>query len=284
MKPQQTRFFKYFHFTDSDFSVKLSREIGYADMSLRVCKDQTNASIDAYNACIQSEPESITHHVAGEIFSTIHITKKNKKTYCTNCLYIISLEGESTEVHAFLSVLLQQDFTWLQEGRMLIDSVDPNEINLYRISVDTDEETQISLMQYSGEVEMFYSYRYSYVMDEYEGPIPVNPKDKFIHLNLRPRESLIDEDETFHRFNKPKLTKVNAFNKDTESKKNKDATNNSTSSSNNEDTGISYIEDLSDYFYETEIFLSVTNKRKDLPANYSIVFNAGDSIRYINDG
>jgi len=37
-----------------------------------------------------------------------------------------------------------------------------------------------------------------------------------------------------------------------------------------------YIEDLSEYFFETEIFIAVVNKRQDIPSNYSIVFNGGD--------
>jgi hypothetical protein len=160
---------------------------------------------------------------------------------------------------------------------MLIDSVDAGSINLYRISVDTDEETSVSLQQYSGDVELFYSYRYSYFLEEYDGPMKVNQSDKFVHLNLRPRDFLIDDDPTFHRFNKPKLTKVNSSYKDTESKKNSE-------NPTVKDDGVAYIEDLSDYFYETEIFLCVNNKKKDRIANYSIVFNAGDSFRYINDG
>lgn len=78
---------------------------------------------------------------------------------------------------------------------------------------------------------------------------------------------MIDDDDSFHPFNKPKLNKVKAG----DEKLMKSSVNDTSVEKN-----YAYIEDLSEYFFETEIFIAVVNKRQDIPSNYSIVFNGGD--------
>ncbi|EAS00563.2 transmembrane protein, putative (macronuclear) [Tetrahymena thermophila SB210] len=270
LKDGQTKYFKYFHFTDTDFQIKLSREIGFPDMQLRVCKKAKTSSFQDFQKCLQEvTPQIDDQHTAGESSSVIHISRNDTKLYCLNCLYIIGLEVDNkAETHAFLSVLLQQDFTWLQEGRQIIDSVDSKGINLYRLSVDSDEETQITLNSINGEVELYYSYRYSYIIKDYIGPLKVNPSDKFIHKTIRPRQDL-EDDKSVNLFNKP--TKIPNANKNPDKKFNYDQN--------------SQFDDLSEFFYESEIYLCVKNvDKRGIAANYSLVFSAGDEYRYIYDG
>lgn len=48
LQPKEMRYFKYFHFSSSDFIVKISREIGYLDIHLLVCKSHHDSSIESF--------------------------------------------------------------------------------------------------------------------------------------------------------------------------------------------------------------------------------------------
>ncbi|EGR29732.1 hypothetical protein IMG5_149750 [Ichthyophthirius multifiliis] len=165
------RYFKYFHFSDSDFTVKLQREIGYADLGIRVCKNAKNSKITSFEKCLKNTNEQTIQYTAGESFSNIHVSQDNEELYCQECLYIISVSAHEGETHAFISVIFQQDFTWLQESRQIRDFVEVNTLNLYRISVDQDEVTDLSVQSFNGSVEVYYSYEYTFDLKEFKyGP------------------------------------------------------------------------------------------------------------------
>ena len=70
--------------------------------------------MSTFDECLKNHKEYIEEqHTAGDMFSHIFINKNDKENYCNDCLYIITLKGDETETHAFLSILLEEDFTWL---------------------------------------------------------------------------------------------------------------------------------------------------------------------------
>jgi|NOAtaT_7_FD_contig_31_92645_length_534_multi_3_in_0_out_0_1 hypothetical protein len=121
------------NYFNTAFKIKLTRETGWADIKLSVCKNQDQN----FENCIgENEKILIEKHVAGESAATIHITPDDPN-YCTYCTYFIHVDSEPNEgdFHGHLNVLLDNDVVWLQESRPLMDSLDPDEQIIYRLSV-----------------------------------------------------------------------------------------------------------------------------------------------------
>jgi hypothetical protein len=89
--------------------------------------------------------------MVGSTGSIIEI-KTNSDMFCFYCYYIIKIKNPVidntpiTVLKGYLYVLIGSDAVWLQEGRTLIDSLAKNEENLYRLSIPTNEELELSLI------------------------------------------------------------------------------------------------------------------------------------------
>ena len=92
----------------------------------------------------------------------------------------------------FISILLDDDSIWLQEGSSIVDSLEVNETNLYRISVPTNEDVDLYLMFFAGYPQVYINYNYETNISNFDdGPFQpqTNNPQSFMNIKIPSREA-----------------------------------------------------------------------------------------------
>lgn len=260
LKPRQRMAFQYFNYFNSTFQIKVTRAYGFGDLKVTVC--DTEKEIEQ---CTKLDVD-IELHMAGSESTQVHVYNSNENLFCFYCYYLIELAAEESEMHGFVNVLLDEDAAWLMEGVQFVDFLNAGQVNYYRLSVPTNEETEIQLTALVGAPAVYVNYYYELDYTKYkDGPFQTSAADSYLNIKIPSRNDMMMADDKFKPYNRPiadqSLQAPGAYNASDE--------------------------DLSDYFIQTEIFIAVVNERTATNSNgmnYSITYMAGELERLIIDG
>ena len=152
--------------------------------------------------------------------------------------------------------MLDDDAVWLMEGHPLVDSNDQKDVNIYRLSVPTNEETNLNLIVYQGFPEIYVSYTHETDYTKFrDGPFTQKYGTPYLHVKIPAREELTD------------ANRVGTYSKPIQYLS--DGTNQI---------------DMADTFVETEIYVAVRNPSSQTGTNYSISYTAGMLDYFLYDG
>ncbi|CAK88562.1 unnamed protein product (macronuclear) [Paramecium tetraurelia] len=256
-KLHQPTIVQFYNYLKQDIFFKLHRFIGYGNMSVFICNQQSNIA-----ECVKDSNDAEFKYLdtvlaAGNENSQILIQANDKDKFCVYCTYIIKIESSDSELQGQLTVVLDNDFVKLPAGVQYSDYVENKRSSQFSISYTQDSKIEIFIQIFTGDPIV----QYSYSQDTLKSSkiVKAQPNNKYIHLTV-PSQKVLDELEQIaeHLYN----------------------INNDKKKDNDDENEISL---LPSHFIHDELYVRVSTESNE-PCNYTIYYTSDYVNGKLQDG
>ena len=175
-----TEIFEYFHYVNKNFQVKVNKESGVGQLFIIPCFDK-----NVEECFMKSHQTKFMHSFSS---NSIKISKSNNETYCFDCVYLIAVNAEESNLKGSFSVILEKEFLQLSDGHQFYDEVEETAENFYSCIAPSKEELEITVHVYHNEPVVYVSRKKSTIRNNYENVV-TKTDSAIISLAIDPAEN-----------------------------------------------------------------------------------------------
>ena len=171
--------FEYFHYLNKNFQVKVNKESGIGKLYIVPCFDKM------VEECLLNNSKSIYMHSFSS--NSIKVIKSDNETYCFECIYLIAVETQDSNLKGSFNIILENEFLQLSDGHKFYDEVEESAENFYLCISPTKEKLEITVHIYHNDPILYVSRTKSYNKNNYEYMV-AKKNDPILSLTVDPEE------------------------------------------------------------------------------------------------